>query len=1214
VIIGPVSGFTPRPYQEHCINGGDPRRGIGIMPAFARYKRVLAVMATGCHERGQPLMMADGSTRLVEDIQVGDLLMGPDLTPRTVLALARGRQEMARIVPHSPLGPVTAGKPWRVNLDHILTLTTSDPAGQPQMSENWVDISVRDYLAAPAHPWPLHLIRVHAHGDMFDPLTGAFTPRRHGGRRQHPRISTCAFTIEHCSVDDYYGFTLDGDHRYLLADGTVTHNCGKTETYLAVIRRYLESARTPTEQRAMLIAHLDELVSQPIERAPRFGLRFAREQGPDTAIGKPERAIASTIQSLTANRVRSAATALGYRFEKKRKKDPAQVELGTDPPKREKGDRFTVWSPAGAELGRFDIKEFTKLFKETHPGVPTCRMEEYDPNEIGLIVIDECHHAASDEMMKVLEYFIHAFVLGVTATPERLDGIGMEEVFEAVAYCYPIEQARPDGWLVDAYVSEHPIEGLDLTQLRKRAGDLPPEALGELMAEYSMPVAANIVRLAGDRPTIVFCATVAHAHSQAAALRRYTDERVEVADGGTAKDIRRDVVADFRAGAVRFLVNAMLWCLDDQTEILTRRGWLGIDALQAEDLVAQWSKDGSIRFAPPSRVIRRDREPSERMVSVAGTRMNIRVTENHRLAYKSTKVGRWMVRTAGLAVNRKCYLPVSGRALPEPLSAPVIHPRGNLGHRLRNLSYLYRKAGLPASDARALASSRIAERDAMTYKPPSELTEAECWLIGFWIGDGGRSRLHSGGVEYTMSQVARHQAIVARVDAALLATGIHFVRHVRPKNNREYVYWSMPRGTGFGSQKRNGVFHLEPYLDKAGSDLLWGLGRAQFDAFMGGLWNADGNHAPDGGGYQHLQVTSVERTLIDLLQAIATCRGYEAFVAPIPQPNPLHRLQWKLRWTDKREHQMVNDRLQFEPEWRAERVWCVTVDTGFIVTRRRGHVAVLGNCEGFDAPNASCIALVRPTCSRSLLLQCIGRGTRPEPGVVDRPELRNDPAGRVAAIATSNKPNLLVLDFTSQVKVVGLASPADVLAGRLTAEERLALAGIKLVGDKTIDEITREAIRLAAAAAAEAAALSDAVAEDAEVLDPWDPSIVMSMKLPRDDPREARCSPAQAAYLAKQGIEKPEAMSASRAKKLQGALFARSQANLCSYKQQLALQKAGIPPKTTTRMYLETACKLLDALVSNGWRRPVAWERDPRLGGRAPVEKSAESLARSPAG
>ena len=279
MIIGPVSGFVPRPYQEHCINGGDPRRGIGIMPAFARYKRVLAVMATGCHERGQLIMLADGSMRRVEDIAVGDLLMGPDSTPRTVLSLARGRQEMRRIIPET-------GPAWVVNLDHVLTLANGgDDLGLRDPS-SWIDITVREYLREQRREWhPLSLIRV--------------TPT---GRTLVP------FWTEKMPEDDYFGFTLDGDHRYLLADGTVSHNCGKTETYLAVIRRYLESIRTPPEKRAMLIAHRDELASQPIERAPRFGLRFAREQGPDTAIGKPERAIASTIQSLTANRVRSAAT------------------------------------------------------------------------------------------------------------------------------------------------------------------------------------------------------------------------------------------------------------------------------------------------------------------------------------------------------------------------------------------------------------------------------------------------------------------------------------------------------------------------------------------------------------------------------------------------------------------------------------------------------------------------------------------------------------------------------------------------------------------------------------------------------------------------------------------------------------------------------------------------------------------------------------------
>lgn len=69
----------------------------------------------GCHAKGQGILMFDGSVKLVENIVVGDLLMGPDSTPRTVLSLARGRERMVDVVP-------TKGATFRVNRSHILTL------------------------------------------------------------------------------------------------------------------------------------------------------------------------------------------------------------------------------------------------------------------------------------------------------------------------------------------------------------------------------------------------------------------------------------------------------------------------------------------------------------------------------------------------------------------------------------------------------------------------------------------------------------------------------------------------------------------------------------------------------------------------------------------------------------------------------------------------------------------------------------------------------------------------------------------------------------------------------------------------------------------------------------------------------------------------------------------------------------------------------------
>lgn len=74
----------------------------------------------GCHARGTPIMMHDGRTKLVEDVVVGDLLMGDDSMSRKVLSLARGRDPMYRIVPTK-----RNASSYVVNGKHILCLVFS---------------------------------------------------------------------------------------------------------------------------------------------------------------------------------------------------------------------------------------------------------------------------------------------------------------------------------------------------------------------------------------------------------------------------------------------------------------------------------------------------------------------------------------------------------------------------------------------------------------------------------------------------------------------------------------------------------------------------------------------------------------------------------------------------------------------------------------------------------------------------------------------------------------------------------------------------------------------------------------------------------------------------------------------------------------------------------------------------------------------------------
>lgn len=89
-------------------------------PAF----RGVSLLLTGppgvgkCHAKNTPILMADGSIKLVQDIIINDNIMGDDSNPRKVLSLGCGKDNMYDIIP-------VKGESYRVNSEHILCLTYS---------------------------------------------------------------------------------------------------------------------------------------------------------------------------------------------------------------------------------------------------------------------------------------------------------------------------------------------------------------------------------------------------------------------------------------------------------------------------------------------------------------------------------------------------------------------------------------------------------------------------------------------------------------------------------------------------------------------------------------------------------------------------------------------------------------------------------------------------------------------------------------------------------------------------------------------------------------------------------------------------------------------------------------------------------------------------------------------------------------------------------
>jgi len=95
-----------------------------------------------CLAKGTKVMLANGEMTKVENIKVGDKLMGDDSIPRTVLSLARGREMMYDIIP-------TKGDAYTVNESHILSLKCSSTYSKKFKKGQIVDICVKDYLNLP---------------------------------------------------------------------------------------------------------------------------------------------------------------------------------------------------------------------------------------------------------------------------------------------------------------------------------------------------------------------------------------------------------------------------------------------------------------------------------------------------------------------------------------------------------------------------------------------------------------------------------------------------------------------------------------------------------------------------------------------------------------------------------------------------------------------------------------------------------------------------------------------------------------------------------------------------------------------------------------------------------------------------------------------------------------------------------------------------------
>ena len=191
------------------------------------------------------------------------------------------------------------------------------------------------------------------------------------------------------------------------------------------------------------------------------------------------------------------------------------------------------------------------------------RFEDFDPNDFSHYVLDEAHHCTSRTNRKVIDHFRtnpNCKILGLTATPDRADEEALGQVFENVAYDYGIVKAINDGWLVSPTVNEVFVEGLDISGVSTRAGDLASNELARILEfeEVVHGMASSIVQIAGERKTLIFTESVAQCERMTEILNRHKPNSANYIIGKTANEVKDRIYSEFAEGCFQFLVNVMV--------------------------------------------------------------------------------------------------------------------------------------------------------------------------------------------------------------------------------------------------------------------------------------------------------------------------------------------------------------------------------------------------------------------------------------------------------------------------------------------------------------------------------------------------------------------------------------------------------------------------------------------------------------------------------
>lgn len=183
---------------------------------------------------------------------------------------------------------------------------------------------------------------------------------------------------------------------------------------------------------------------------------------------------------------------------------------------------------------------------------------EHEWPKPSLIIIDECHLAVASSYLRVIEAAGSPRLLGLSGTPERLDGKGLNQLFDYLVPTCSTGDLIEEGLLAPIrYLAPPPLDLSGLTEfqgeyLEKEAAALldTPKITGDAIEQY--------IENCDGRPAVVFCVNTEHAKNVAEAFTK-AGYRSTYIDAKSKKAHRKYASEGLKNGELDVVVNVGLW-------------------------------------------------------------------------------------------------------------------------------------------------------------------------------------------------------------------------------------------------------------------------------------------------------------------------------------------------------------------------------------------------------------------------------------------------------------------------------------------------------------------------------------------------------------------------------------------------------------------------------------------------------------------------------